>query len=321
LINLEIKVEYDRTLLLSVAGGGLDLFRQPKRLLQICVLLLRYGANPHARTELTEENCLHLVMSFPGFAKTAGYVLMATLVAILRAKIDMYALDRDGNSPCHVARKGPRELESVWREALELAGLDPREVYAKSSVRWTEISSEKKSAKDASEEIIDILRQIDAEDISHNVYEEMLVKRVQAGADIYYRGSKLETPTAVARRREIDGMWKSVLRRCGYDPGDVYAKPELHPLLDPLPILSHSATSSARSRRRRALKIEEAKVEEATAAEELFLEDPWQREKQYPWNQYPWFTEKQDISQADHHDPWWPDHCIPGSPSSNTQGK
>jgi hypothetical protein len=281
LINLEIKVEFDRTLLLSVASGGLGLFSHPKRLLQMCVLLLHYGANSDARTELTGENCLHLVMSFPGFARIAGYVLVATLVAMLRAKTDIYMLDRDGRSPCHVARDGPKSLESAWREALELAGLDPREVYAKSSVRWTEVSSEKKSAEEASEEMIDILCQIDAEDISHKVYEEMLVKRVQAGADIYYRGPQRETPTAVARRRKIDGLWKSVLRRCGYDPVEVFAKPELHPLPDPLPISSSSATSSAR-------RVTELKSEETKAAKDLFPKDPWQRENQYPWSQYPW---------------------------------
>ena len=241
MINLEIKVEYDRTLLLSVASGGLGLFCQPERLLQICVLLLRYGANPHARTEITDENCLHLVMSFPGFVKIAGYVLVATLVAMLRANAEIYMLDRDRKSPCHVAREGPRELESVWREALELAGLNPREVYAKSSVRWTEISSEKKSAEDASEEMIDILCQVDTEDISHKVYEEMIVKRVQAGADIYYRGSLHGTPTAVARSMKIDGLWKSVLRRCGYDPVEVYAKPDLP--LDTPPIPRYGVSS------------------------------------------------------------------------------
>jgi hypothetical protein len=236
LINLEIKVEYDRTLLLSVAGGGLDLFSQQKKLLQICALLLHYGANPHACTEVSKENCLHLVITFPGCSQIFSpnrlegifdvvYVFEATLVAMLRAKADIYAVDRDGKSPCHVAREGPRKLEVVWREALELAGLDPREVYAKSGVRWTEIPSEKKSRKDLGEEMVEILSQIDTEDISYKVYEEMLVKRVQAGADIYYICSRRGTPTAVARQMEVDGLWKSVLRRCGYDPAEVYAKP------------------------------------------------------------------------------------------------
>jgi hypothetical protein len=188
-------------------------------------------------------------MSFPDFAKKAGYVLVATLVAMLRAKTDIYVLDRIGRSPCHVAREGPRVLENGWREALELAGLDKREVYAKSGVRWTETPSDKKSPKDLSEEMVEILSQIETEDMSHKVYEEMLVKRVQAGADIYYVCPQRGTPTAVARHREADGLWKSVLRCCGYDPVEVYAKSNKCALLDSLPNSSSSAASSTRSRR------------------------------------------------------------------------
>jgi hypothetical protein len=243
-------------------------------------------------------------MTFPGCSQIFSpnqlgwrfdvvYVFEATLVEMLRAKADIYAVDRDGKSPCHVAREGPRKLEIVWREALELAGLDLREVYAKSGVRWTEISPEKKSPKDFDKEMEEILWKIDTEDISHKVCEDMLVKRVQAGADMFYRGSRRRTPTAVARHKKTEGFLKSVLGCCGYDPIEVYARPELHPLRDTLPVSSPSGTSSSGG-------VTEPKSEDTKAiAKDPAPKDSWQRE-----NQYPWPTSQQYISQDDHRNPW-----------------